>query len=91
MKNQYIGDIGDYGKFTTYLDNGKERYLDQELFDILKKVVGREDKSVAMIEQAEIFSSACFYHQLISRENRDEWHNNALEALRDGTALVWGG
>lgn len=43
----------------------------------------REDKSVSMIEQAGIFSSACFYNKLISRENRDEWHNNALEALRD--------
>jgi len=113
MKNQYVGDIGDYGKygmlryleksgikigvnwyltenddsndgkFTTYLDNDKERYLDPELFDLLKKVVVFEDKSVSMIEQAEIFSSACFYHKLISRENRDAWHDNALKALRD--------
>lgn len=113
MKNQYVGDIGDYGKygmlryfekngikiginwyltenddsndgkFTRYLDNEKERYLDSELFDLLKKVVVREDKSVLMIEQAGIFSSACFYNKLISRENRDEWHDNALEALRD--------
>lgn len=118
MKNQYIGDIGDYGKygmlryleksgikigvnwyltenddsndgkFTTYLDNNKERYLDPELFGLLKKVVVCEDKSVSMIEKAEIFSSACFYHKLISRENRDEWHYNALEALRDA-ALVF--
>ncbi|ODA41886.1 hypothetical protein DSBG_1378 [Desulfosporosinus sp. BG] len=60
-----------------------ERYLDSELFDLLKKVVVFEDKSVSMIEQAEIFSSACFYHKLISRENRDAWLHNALEALRD--------
>lgn len=112
MKNQYIGDIGDYGKysmlrylekngikiginwyltenddsndgkFTTYLDNSKERYRDPELFDLLKKVVSYEDKSVLMIEQSEVFSSACFYHELISRENRNEWHDNALKALK---------
>lgn len=83
--NWYLteNDDSNDGKFTTYLDNDKERYLDPELFDLLKKVVVCEDKSVSMIEQAEIFSSACFYHKLISRENRDEWHDNALEALRD--------
>lgn len=111
MKNQYIGDIGDYGKygmlrylekngiklginwyltendgssdgkFTTYLDNDKERYRDPKLFDSLKKAAAQEDKSVLMIEQSEIFSSACFYHKLISRENRNEWHDNALKVL----------
>lgn len=70
------------GKFITYLDNNKERYRDPELFDLLKKIVRNEDKSVLMIEQAEVFSSACFYHELISRENRNEWHNNALKALK---------
>jgi hypothetical protein len=112
MKNQYTGDIGDYGKygmlrylekngitiginwyltendgsndgkFIAYLDNNKERYRDPELFDLLKKVVRYEDKSVLMIEQSEVFSSACFYHELLSRENRNEWHDNALKALK---------
>ncbi len=112
MKNQYTGDIGDYGKygmlrylekngitiginwyltendssndgkFITYLDNSKERYRDPELFDLLKKIVLNEDKSVLMIEQEEVFSSACFYHEPISREDRNEWHDNALKALK---------
>ena len=112
MKNQYTGDIGDYGKygmlrylekngitiginwyltdndrsndgkFITYLDNSKERYRDPELFDLLKKVVRYEDKSVLMIERSGVFSSACFYHELLSRENRNEWHDNALKALK---------
>ncbi len=112
MKNQYTGDIGDYGKygmlrylekngitiginwyltendgsnngkFIAYLDNNKERYRDPQLFDLLKKIVMNEDKSVLMIEHAAIFSSACFYHELLSRENRNEWHDNALKALK---------
>lgn len=119
MKNQYTGDIGDYGKygmlrylekngitiginwyltendgsndgkFIAYLDNNKERYRDPELFDLLKKIVMNEDKSVLMIEQAAIFSSACFYHEPISREKRNEWHDNALKVLKLPELVFW--
>ena len=116
MKNQYVGDIGDYGKFgllrfltnhgikiginwyltendgssdgryTGYLNRSEEAIYDSELFKSLQKIAFRSDKTVRMIEDANIIPGAEFYGQILTsrtleadeRElNRRLWFNNA--------------
>ena len=116
MKNQYVGDIGDYGKYgllrfltnhgikiginwyltendgssdgryTGYLNRSEEAIYDSELFKSLQKIAFRSDKTVRMIEDANIIPRAEFYSQVLrsrsleadERElNRRLWFNNA--------------
>ena len=116
MKNQYVGDIGDYGKYgllrfltnhgikiginwyltenddssdgrhTNYLNRSEEAIYDSELFYALQKIAFRSDKTVRMIEDANIIPGAEFYGQILKsrtleadeRElNRRLWFNNA--------------
>ena len=95
MKNQYVGDIGDYGKygllrflanrgikigvnwyltdddgssdgkFTKYLKNPDERYYDPELFDALKEIAFRKDKTVGMVEDAGIIPGAAYFSEML--------------------------
>ena len=95
MKNQYVGDIGDYGKygllrflagqgikigvnwyltendgssdgrFTSYLKNSEEAIYDPELFNVLKEIAFRSDKTVKMIEDAHIIPNAEFYKEIL--------------------------
>ena len=122
MKNQYVGDIGDYGKygllrhfakqgvkiginwyltendesrdgrFISYLKKTTERYYDPELFDALKKIAFIPDKSVVMVEEADLIPDALYYHEPLNTSsvpagsrkiNRRLWHNNARLLLRD--------
>ena len=122
MKNQYVGDIGDYGKygllhflaehgvaigvnwyltendgsadgkFTNYFDKpGVEKY-DQLIFSELKNLAGRKDKSVQMVEAAELIPGAVYYNTRLpadgstvkAREiNRRLWFSNSLLMLED--------
>jgi len=127
MKNQYVGDIGDYGKygllrflvkqgvrlginwyltkndnsadgkFTVYLNKPSERIYDPELFDILKDIAFRQDKTVKMIEKAGAIPGACFFNEILesssldtdSREwSRRLWFNNSTLLLKD-TDLIF--
>lgn len=95
MKNQYVGDIGDFGKysllrafsdrgirvgvnwylteddgsndgkFTGYLEKGDLRKYSPKVFDALKKVVAKPDKSVEDIEKSGILSDAIFFNELL--------------------------
>ena len=95
MKNQYIGDIGDYGKygllrfmanrgikigvnwyltendgssdgrFTDYLNRPEEKIYDPELFDALREISTRSDKTVKMIEDAHLIPGAEFHSELL--------------------------
>ena len=117
MKNQYFGDIGDYGKYgllrfiaahniklgvnwyltlddetnhgkaITYLDTGKERYLDPQLFDFLKAKVKLVDKNVRMLEEAHLIQNAIFYHEVLRREQRQLWHQQALKSLQEAELI----
>ena len=122
MKNQYVGDIGDYGKygllrflaehgikigvnwyltkndgsaadkFTKYLDSpGDERY-DPVIFSELKKLAGRKDKSVQMIEAADLIPGAVYYNDELTADgssikareiNRLLWFNDSLRMLNE--------
>ena len=122
MKNQYVGDIGDYGKYgmlrflaehgikigvnwyltkndgskdgkhITYLDNAKERIYDPIVYDALKELANRPDKTVHMVESADIIPGAFYYHALLAtgdlpwkqrRQERERWHGQAMEELRE--------
>lgn len=127
MKNQYVGDIGDYGKYgllrfltnhgikiginwylteddgssdgrhTGYLNRPEEAIYDSELFKSLQKIAFRSDKTVRMIEDANIIPGAEFYGQILKsrtleadeRElNRRLWFNNAVLVF-ESTELIF--
>lgn len=126
MKSQYVGDIGDYGKysllrafsnasvkigvnwylteddgsndgrFTEYL-NKKEKFrgYDPEVFDTLKKIATKKDKSVQDIEHGGIIPNAVFYSKVLSlkgkpsdrKEKRNLWFANSITALRSADLI----
>lgn len=95
MKNQYVGDVGDFGKysllrafsnkgvhigvnwyltdndgsndgkFTGYLSKGNLRKYCPEVFDVLKGIASKPDKSVEDIEKSGIITDAVFYNELL--------------------------
>ena len=125
MKDQYVGDIGDYskyalwrfltakgftlgvnwyltpsdesanGKLTKYLLNDKLSYLDQGLFDLLKKALypdGKtlypENRNVAVIEKSGILQNTAFFSKMLDYANiadrrtyRKDWVDRSLKAL----------
>ena len=122
MKNQYVGDIGDYGKygllryfakqgvrvginwyltgddgsrdgrFISYLKKTSDRHYDSDLFDVLRNIAFVPDKSVIMIEEAELIPDAVYYHELLKTSSvppesrkmvRRLWHDNARLLLQD--------
>ena len=126
MKNQYVGDIGDYGKYgllrfltnhgikiginwyltendgssdgryTGYLNRSEEAIYDSELFKSLQKIAFRSDKTVRMIEDANIIPGAEFYSQVLKsrsleadeRElNRRLWFNNAALVFKNAELI----
>ena len=126
MKNQYVGDIGDYGKYgllrfltnhgikiginwylteddgssdgrhTGYLNRPEEAIYDSELFKSLQKIAFRSDKTVRMIEDANIIPGAEFYSQALKsrsleadeRElNRRLWFNNAALVFKNAELI----
>ena len=126
MKNQYVGDIGDYGKygllrflagrgirigvnwyltkndgssdgrFTAYLERPDDRSCDPELFDNLKLIAFRNDKTVQMIRDTGLIPGARYYSDLVetgykepqAREwSRRLWFNNSFLMLADADLL----
>lgn len=126
MKNQYIGDIGDYGKYgmlrslvlngikigvnwylcpddnrtdgnhTEYLLDERMRVYDAEVYDTMKNLAFREDKTIQMVENSGILDGISFYHGLLDldsihwserAEKREVWHQGALKALSDADMI----
>lgn len=115
MKNQYFGDVGDYGKyamlrylakdgikiainwylteddgsndgkFTSYLEKEDMRQYDQELFDILKKMVADRKRNVASLSESGVISNATYYDAILTddKNQRATWHEEALKACND--------
>lgn len=121
MKNQYVGDIGDYGKyallrafvnagvsvgvnwyltdndgsndgrFIYYLNEDRMRWYDSEVFDVLKKIAHKKDKSVKDIQKSGILSGAAFYDEKLgisgspkAREDfRNKWFENSIPVMKD--------
>ena len=126
MKNQYVGDIGDYGKygllrflagkgikisvnwyltendgssdgrFTDYLLKPGDRICDPELFDTLKEIAFRSDKTVRMVEAAGIIPGAEFFSEALKSSclepearaiHRRLWFNNSTLMTRDAELI----
>lgn len=127
MKNQYVGDIGDYGKysllrafinagvkiginwyltenddsndgkFTDYLKN-KDVYrrYDPELFDVIKKIASKKNKSVMDIQDSGILPGTMFYSDMLNpvgtpsdrRNTRERWFEESIHELED-TDLIF--
>lgn len=122
MKNQYVGDIGDYGKYgmlrslaskeikvginwylcpddgrtdgshTEYLSDERMRAYDEAVYDALKQLAFREDKTVQWVENSGILDGMFFYNKLLDSdsvhwsrraEKRKAWHQGALKALSE--------
>jgi hypothetical protein len=127
MKNQYFGDVGDYGKYAllrflaghdikiavnwyltaddgsndgkhiTYLNDGKNRRYDPELYDILKEMVSAGIRSVSDFQTKNMIPNAVYYDGILRvvgttkserLEKRRLWHEKAMEACQ-GTELVF--
>ncbi len=126
MKNQYVGDIGDYGKysllrafinagvkiginwyltenddsndgkFTDYLKKKDEyRRYDQELFDVIKKIAPKKNKSVMDIQDSGILPGTVFYSDILHpigtpsdrRSTRERWFKESLLELKDADLI----
>ena len=126
MKNQYVGDIGDYGKysllrdfinagvkigvnwyltenddtndgkFTDYLENKDEyRRYDPELFDVIKRVASKKNKSVMDIQNSGILPGAFFYSDILKpvgtpsdrRNIRGRWFEESIHVLEDADLI----
>lgn len=126
MKNQYVGDIGDYGKygllrflakngikigvnwyltendgssdgkFIEYLKHFEDRIYDPVLFDALQGIAFRSDKTVRMIQDANLILGAEFYGEVLkssnieakARElNRRLWFNNSILLLKESDLI----
>lgn len=115
MKNQYFGDVGDYGKyamlrylandgikiavnwyltpdddsndgkFTTYLEKGDMSSYDKPLFELLKEMVAKDERSIEAFEKADVIKDAVYYSETLSesKDQRKEWHQNGLKACAD--------
>ena len=106
MKDQYVGDIGDYGKYgllrylnscglkigvnwyltpgdgrtdgnhTEYLDDVRMREYDAELFDAMKLLAFRKDKSVLLVEQSGCLDGMCFFSAMMDFDSLN-WRERA--------------
>ncbi len=127
MKNQYVADIGDYGKYgllrflaargiriginwyytpndgsrdgkyTDYLKDHQNRVYDPELFDALKEIAFLENKSVQMVESAQLIPNAEYFSEELTgtgsvpatrKMNRHLWFNNSMLILKH-SALIF--
>ena len=126
MKNQYIGDVGDFGKysllkefseediriginwyltendgsndgkFTDYLDDESMRCRCPEVFDVLKGIANKHEKTVGDIQRSGIIKDALYFDELLKtsgkpREReiqRNQWFSRSMDALA-GAELIF--
>lgn len=126
MKNQYVGDVGDYGKysmlraftdagikvgvnwyltsddgttdgkFTSYLDDESMRWRCPVVFDALKRIVSKPDKSVSDIQHSGIIGdSVLFFDENIKTDGtpserasqRNVWFCKSHDALSEAELI----
>ena len=64
------------------------RVCDKELADTLFRIAMSKYRSVEVLEQANLIPGACYFHELLKADNRDEWHRRAMEKLK-GSDIVF--
>ena len=88
------------GKFTDYLDRpdgqSNDRIYDPELFDALKEIAFRKDKTVQIIEEAKLIPGAKYYSAQIPTaavkpatraEERMDWFKNSWLMLEESELI----
>lgn len=122
LKNQYFGDVGDYGKYgllrflaknginiainwyltpnagsndgkhISYLNDGKMRRFDPELFDLLSEMLNNGIRDINAFEDQDKIPGAIYYNKLLDntgitrsekRDIRTEWHKDALDICKE--------
>ena len=125
MKNQYVGDVGDFGKysmlkafseagikigvnwyltendgsndgkFTNYLGNEGMRRRCHEVFDALKIIAFKPDKSVYDVQNSGIIPRAIYYDDLLKIEGtppereykRNTWFFKSMDELKEADLI----
>ena len=126
MKDQYVGDIGDFGKYgllrylngrslrigvnwyltprdgrtdgnhTEYLEDLRMRDYDASLYDAMKEIAYREDKSVSLVERSGVLEGMRFYSAMMDLDSldwreraevRERWHQGALSTLKEADLI----
>ncbi len=64
------------------------RSCDEKLADILTNISGRPERSIAALEKAGIIPGAIYYNDAVTVQERDEWHQRALQKL-NGAEIVF--
>lgn len=91
---RFPDEVGNDGKFISYLNEEKYRKCDPELFDKLHDLIVQKGRNVSSIESCGIFSdSVLFFSDMLlldpkvgykEREQwRKQWHESAVRVLRD--------
>lgn len=82
------GPLGD-GKHVTYLqDEERWRHLDPELFDVLKRLVDADDRSVRLVQAEGVLADAAFAPELLDVRrfpvrDRAQWRRDWFERVRN--------
>jgi len=126
MKNQYVGDVGDYGKysmlraftdagikvgvnwyltsddgtkdgkFTSYLDDESMRWRCPVVFDALKRIVSKPEKSINDVQQSGIIgNTVLFFDDILKIEGtptervarRKSWFSKSLNVLSEAELI----
>lgn len=125
MKNQYVADIGDYGKYSLlkafsdegiklginwyltpnedsndgkyvdYLTDDSFRRYNPDVYDALKEISKKDDKTVKDIENSNIFTNVKYYSELMDfdgtpkkrEELRSKWFNESMNVLADAELI----
>lgn len=120
MKNQYVGDMGDFGKYSmlrafseagirigvnwylteddgsndgkyiSYLEDEKMRWRCPVVFDAMKGLANKKNKSVVGVQKSGILGEALFYAEMINAEGtsanrerqRTKWFSDSMDALK---------
>lgn len=125
MNNQYVADIGDYGKysllrafidagvkvgvnwyltkndgsadgsFTDYLEKDKLRRYSPEIFNALRSIATKDNKTVTDIQNSGILPGAEYYSELLepqgskanNEQQRKEWFEKSADVLSDAELI----
>ena len=80
------------GNHTEYLSDDRMRVYDPQVYDAMRRIAFRKDKTIRMVEREGILRDVCFYNALLDlsglhwrerTEARLKWHEGALRSLQD--------
>lgn len=75
------------GKY--YLIPEKLQHCDSKLANKIMEIAKSERRSIKAIEEADLISGAIYYSDQITVEQRNAWHQQALESLKEADIVFW--